>query len=245
MENLRLIIDFGNTLTKLAIFDRQKMIEICTFEKLTLEDIKTITKKFHPKYAIISSVVRYPEEIKIFLKSNFIFFELDGNTPVPVKNLYKTPATLGKDRLAAASAVSRLYPKKNIMVIDAGTCITYDFINSQNEYLGGSISPGISLRFKSLHNFTDKLPFIKHKNCDILTGHDTETSILSGVLNGVLAEMDGIIDRYREKYPEILIVLSGGDINYFVKKLKNRIFAVSNITLIGLNEILDFNVENQ
>jgi type III pantothenate kinase len=156
-------------------------------------------------------------------------------------NKYDSPETLGKDRLAAAVAGNHLFPNQNVLVIDAGTCIKYDFINAQAEYLGGAISPGLQMRFNALHIFTEKLPLIELTVFKTLIGKNTTDSLLSGVINGTLSEIDGIIDQYREIYPEIQIVLSGGDAEYLVGKLKKGIFAVSNIVLQGLKIILDYN----
>lgn len=238
---MNLILDFGNTLQKIAVFDKKELFEVKSFKSINLNDIKTFIKNYEIKSAIISSVINYPNEITDFLKNKFRFIELSSQTPIPVSNKYKTPNTLGNDRLAVIVGANAQFPSADVLVIEAGTCITYDFINSNNEYLGGSISPGINMRFKALHNFTDKLPFVEVNDIKILTGQTTEESISSGVENGVLTEVDGIIQLYKEKYSTLKTIISGGDINFFDKKLKNSIFAVSNIVLKGLNEILNFN----
>jgi type III pantothenate kinase len=165
-------------------------------------------------------------------------------TPLPIKNNYATPKSLGKDRLAAAVGAWSLFPNQNSLSIDVGTAIKFDLINQASEYIGGSISPGISLRFQSLHNFTAKLPLVQYKNSHPLIGFDTETSILSGVLNGINSEIDGLIELYKVQYPDLKIILSGGDSIYFENNLKSNIFAVSNLVQIGLNEILIFNETN-
>jgi type III pantothenate kinase len=172
-------------------------------------------------------------------QSKFIIF--DSSTPLPLTNKYQTPETLGKDRLAAAVAAVNMFPHSNVLVIDAGTCIKYDFINAKAEYLGGAISPGLQMRFNALNHFTEKLPLITLSEYDSLIGKNTAESLLSGVINGTLSEIDGIIERYHKIYPEIQIVLSGGDAEYLVSKLKKEIFAVSNIVLNGLKIILDYN----
>ncbi|MCF8297928.1 MAG: type III pantothenate kinase [Saprospiraceae bacterium] len=238
---MNLILDFGNTFQKIAVFDKKELIEIKSFKGLNLNDIETFIKNYDINSAIISSVINYPNEINDFLKNKFRFIKLDSQTPIPIINKYKTPNTLGNDRLAAIVGANAQFPASNVLVIEAGTCITYDFINSNNEYLGGSISPGINMRYKALHNFTDKLPLVELKDNKKITGQTTEESISSGVENGVLAEVDGIIQLYKKKYSSLKSIISGGDINFFDKKLKNSIFAVSNIVLIGLNEILEFN----
>ena len=145
------------------------------------------------------------------------------------------------DRIALASAATHLYPNKNMLVIDAGTCITYDFISSEKEYIGGSISPGISLRYKSLHTFTDKLPLLEANNSKLLTGNNTATSIHTGVVNGVLYEIDGFIEAYKNNYENLTVILTGGDAHFLRDTIKNDIFANSNFLLEGLNHILEYN----
>lgn len=149
---------------------------------------------------------------------------------------------MGNDRIALAVAGSQLYPGRDVLIIGAGTCITYDFVSKNNEYFGGSISPGIHMRFKALNTFTDKLPLVQPENKPELIGNSTVGSITSGVMNGLYSEIDGIIDRYEKNFPEIQTILTGGDIIYFDKMLKNNIFANSNLVLKGLNMILDYNV---
>lgn len=178
---------------------------------------------------------------------NYKFIELSGKTSLPVKNLYKTPETLGKDRIANAAGANYYFPGRNVLSIDAGTCIKYDFVNSENEYSGGAISPGLDMRFKALHHFTAQLPLIKKMKSggENLIGQTTKDSILSGVQNGVMAEISGIINQYRDKFKKVSVIITGGDsifINTLVSK-KNRIFAVPDLTLLGLNIILDFNNE--
>ena len=150
---------------------------------------------------------------------------------------------MGKDRLAAAVTGNHFFPNQNVLIIIAGTCITYEFVNTKAEYLGGAISPGISIRFKALHTFTGKLPLVEKKIKASIIGNTTENSILSGVINGCFYEVKGITYEYTDKYKDLKIILSGGDMKYFDKILKNSIFAISNIVLIGLNIILDFNAK--
>ncbi len=239
---MRLIIDFGNSLKKIAVFDKNKLVQLSTYEEFNIEILIEIAEKY-PKItsAIISSVIHYPQNIDDFLQKNFFFIKLNSETPIPIQNLYKTPITLGNDRIAAVVAASNKFKNEHLLVIDAGSCITYDFINKDMEYLGGSISPGINLRFKALHHFTDKLPLLNYENIDYLVGKTTQESILSGVINGLAAEIDGVIGSYKEIYNKLTIIMSGGDHKYFDKRLKNNIFALPNIVLLGLNVILDFN----
>jgi len=167
--------------------------------------------------------------------------ELSHSLKLPITIDYKTPNTLGKDRIAGAVGAQSLFLKENILIIDAGTCITYDVVEANGTYIGGSISPGMLMRFKSLNNFTHKLPLVPYREFNELTGKTTEESILSGVISGIAFEMHGFINGYLEKYSSLKIILTGGDAVYFEKTLKNDIFVNSNIVLIGLKEILNYN----
>ncbi len=244
---MKLIIDIGNTRTKLAVFLGNEIKEVFVTENLSVRLLANIVEKYPAlDSAILSSVKDYPQEVDTFLGDRFYFLKLDNKTPLPVKILYKSPQTLGKDRMAIAAASQALFAGENVLAIDAGTTITYDFVNEKGEYLGGGISPGIQMRLKALHEFTGKLPLVDSLISNInLVGNNTQSSILSGVLNGVVAEVDGIILAYRALYPRLKVVLSGGDEKYFDKRLKNNIFALPNFVLKGLKGILDFNEEEK
>jgi type III pantothenate kinase len=237
----RLVIDFGNTRAKVAVFEYGRIVELSTTESINTRQLATLKEKFQINHCIVSSVTTIVPEIKNFIEQNFNFTELDHRTKVPIKNLYKTPETLGKDRLAAVVGTHALFQKTNCLIIDAGTCITFDFLDNQGNYQGGAISPGINLRFKSLHTFTSRLPLINSKNFGDIIGKTTEESILSGVLNGTVAELNCTIQKYQELFAGLQVVLTGGDMNFFDGKLKSNIFAAPNLVLTGLNEILDFN----
>ena len=239
---MQLILDFGNTFQKCAVFDNENMVSDVKFENISLQDISDYSKGFPLiKSCILSSVMNTPNDILEYLRSNYAFIELDSSTKVPIYNKYSTPETLGKDRLAAAVAVSKLAKNKAALSIDIGTAIKFDIVNSEKEYLGGSISPGLFLRFKALHTFTAKLPLVDYNNLHALIGSDTQSSILSGVMNGAIAEVNEFIEMYKSQYNGILIFITGGESIYFVNHIKSEIFAVSNLVLIGLNEILLFN----
>ncbi|MCP4550655.1 MAG: type III pantothenate kinase [Bacteroidetes bacterium] len=239
---MKLVIDIGNTFTKLAIFEQTEIIKLYHFKQFGIEELYQVEADYsNINSAIVSTVNKLPQALKDYLYKSYHFIELNSNTPIPIVNKYKTPETLGNDRLAAVVAGASLYPNQNVLVIDAGSCITFDFVNRKNEYIGGSISPGIQIRFKAMNSFTQNLPLIEYKKVDYLIGSTTEESILSGVLNGVLNEIDGIITSYKGNYENLTIILGGGDYIYFDKRLKNNIFAIPNIVLLGLNVILDFN----
>jgi type III pantothenate kinase len=248
---MKLVIDIGNTRIKIGLFEAEAMLDIRISDDVTPDQLEFIIKTFNDsrpeyspiKHTIISAVRNYPDEIKNLLCSKYHFIELGHELPLPIKLKYKTPATLGNDRIALAVAATGLFPAQNVLIIDAGTCITYDFVNGNKEYYGGGISPGIVMRFKALNTFTDKLPLVSRRDKIDLIGDSTENSIQSGVMNGVIAEVNGIIEKYESKFSDLKIILTGGDANYFDKYLKNNIFANSNIVLAGLNMILDYNVE--
>lgn len=239
---MRLVLDFGNTFQKCAIFNDNEMIGFQKFQDISVKEIIKFTSSYkNINSCILSSVINTNAEIINWLSRQYYFLELNNYTPIPIANLYKSPKTLGKDRLAAAVGIANMAPQQNALSIDVGTAIKFDIVNSQGEYIGGSISPGLHLRFKALHNFTAKLPLLNYNHVHNLIGNNTETSILSGVMNGAIAEVNGIIGQYNSLFPNLKIFLSGGESIYFEKYIKSDIFAISNLVLIGLNEILIFN----
>lgn len=239
---MKLIIDIGNTQTKLALFENNSAIASYALYEKQDDKIHELSKQYTIHRAIISSVKEIDEDLFLLLKNlNIQHINLTESTPLPIINCYASPKTLGKDRLAGVVGANNKYPNSNVLVIDAGTAITYDFITAKKEYLGGGISPGLQIRFKALHHYTDKLPLLAPEMQFSLMGTDTKTSIISGVQNGLIAEVDGIIDRYKNEYHAETIILTGGDAVFFDKKLKNTIFVDQNLILTGLNRILDYN----
>jgi len=242
---MNLIIDVGNTLVKLAVFQENVL-----FEKYTtqhdgfLNAVKQVLIKYPIiSKGIISSVGKLNKEDVKVVESEIDLLILNSETKQPFENLYKTPKTLGVDRIALVSASVEQFPNANVLIIDAGTCITYDFINDKNDFFGGAISPGIRLRYHSLHNLTANLPLLESKLPESLIGNTTDSSIHSGVVFGVLKEIDGVINEYKEKYSDLTVILTGGDTNFLSKQLKNGIFANSNFLLEGLNFILEYNTQ--
>jgi type III pantothenate kinase len=237
-------IDQGNSRTKIGIFDQGILIEQINYERFGTSELTTLLSGFAIKNSIISSVITQNKELIEALQRETDFsIELTHQTSMPIENKYLTPDTLGKDRLAAVVGAAYLKPDTNILVIDAGTAITYDLIDSSNNYLGGNIAPGLSLRLRSLHEFTQKLPLVAPKTDSPLIGNTTESAILSGALYGIVFEIDGYIDALKIKYPQLSTFLTGGSTFYFDTKLKNAIFAERNLVLIGLNRILQYNVQ--
>jgi type III pantothenate kinase len=240
---MNLIIDVGNTNIKIALYASTRCLKK---EIVSYDEFQGVVKELFKKYqsinrAIISSVGRLEQEQMVFLKQQVTVLELNNTTKVPFGNNYKTPKTLGVDRIALVSASVNQYPDSNVLIIDAGTCITYDFVNSQNVYLGGAISPGIRLRYKTLNNLTANLPLLDTKAPKTLIGNSTESSIHSGVINGVICELDGIVKEYKTKYLDLTVILTGGDAKFLSKRLKSSIVANSNFLLEGLNHILEYN----
>jgi type III pantothenate kinase len=240
---MNLIIDIGNSRVKIAVFNKSELIhtEIFTSE-LFLKSVLKVIENYTCLYGIISSVVNLNLEDIAVLKTKIHLIELNSNTKVPFINNYGTPKTLGVDRIAVITAAVKQFPSKNVLVIDAGTCITFDFVSNKAVYYGGAISPGILMRYKALHEFTNKLPLLTPIYPENIIGNSTEKSIHSGVVNGVIKEIDGVIDEYRKKNQDLTIVLTGGDVNFLANKLKNSIFANPIFLLEGLNTILTYNL---
>ncbi len=241
-----LAIDVGNTRIKTAVFEGANVLESFVFFKKELsEKIQNILKKYKEvTHLVVSSV----SDIE---KQSFSDFEdlvsihfFSHNDSFPFVNRYKTPHTLGVDRMVLAAGATLQFPNQNRLVIDAGTCITYDFIDESNNYLGGAISPGLKLRYNSLHNFTAKLPLLTLENPEHFIGNSTSESLHSGVVNGLVYEIDGFIEEYMALYPNFIIILTGGDTVFLAKRLKNTIFANSNFLLESLNQIFQYKIEN-
>ena len=240
---MNLIIDVGNTNVKLAVFQDDKIVFKARCKLKSLEkEIASLLKNFKfISKAIVSSVGRLKKKDVKFIEQYLELLLLDAETQLPYSNSYKTPKTLGVDRIALVSASVEKYPGHNVLIIDAGTCITYDFITNENTYLGGAISPGIEMRYKSLNNLTANLPLLETKAPKNIIGNSTKESIHSGVINGILMEIDGAVQEYDKKYEDLTVILTGGDADFLSKQLKSSIFANSNFLLEGLNFILEFN----
>ncbi|TXG36594.1 type III pantothenate kinase [Seonamhaeicola maritimus] len=240
---MNLIIDVGNSFVKLAVFSRNtiKRKEVVDHKHL-IESVEKLKRQYPSiKRAVISSVGSLSNKDVYGVNDILDVFVLDSNTKLPFTNKYKTSKTLGADRIALVCASLRRFSNEHVLIIDAGTCITYDFINSENEYLGGAISPGLRTRYKSLNNLTANLPLLDTEKPKDIIGNSTKESIHSGVVNGILKEIDGVIEEYKLKYLDLTVILTGGDANFLSKQLKSSIFANSNFLLEGLNFILQFN----
>jgi len=244
---INLIIDIGNSRTKIALFNQHDLMFNLSIDFLTVDHLKML-KEEHPQLnkAILSAVKVVDQEIIQFLSGNFNYFlELDQQTELPIENLYETPETLGKDRIAAAVGANELFPDQNLLIIDAGTAITYDLVSEKNQFIGGNISPGLEMRFKALNQFTGKLPLINYSDEFQLIGRNTTDAIRAGVQNGMLYEIDQTIAIFNRNYQNLQIIMTGGDSNFFDKKLNYSIFVHFNLTLIGLNRILEYNAKKK
>ena len=243
---MNLVIDAGNTTVKVAVFDDKKLLEVINNTDYTLQFLQNIVSKYVIDQAIVASVVDLPQKgIEKLDEFAFSLIWLDKQTPLPIKNLYKTPDTLGYDRIAAVVAANEQYPDRDILVIDAGSAITYEFIDREGQYHGGNISPGTQMRFNALNHFTGRLPLIEPKGEIPSIGYDTETAIRAGVLKGLEYEITGYITSLKYKYPELLVFLTGGDEFSFDTNLKNDIFADRFLVLKGLNRILNYNNDKE
>ncbi len=243
---ISLCFDFGNTLLKCAVFKNASVHKIIVLENDSNETINDLIKEYQPLKTILASVINHNPNIEKILAEKSRFHLLSYQTKLPFTSPVGKPETIGADRLALASAAVRFYPDKNNLVIGLGSCITYNFINKFNQFIGGSISPGMEMRFKSLQTFTAKLPLIQPDLKDVMwnfpvIGYDTKTNILSGVLFGMVSEIDGIIKKYSQQYDNFNVLLTGGNAPYFVRHLKSKIFADPGLIFKGLYAISEYN----
>ena len=246
---MNLIVDIGNTRTKIALFEKNELVEKAILENGALGELSAIINTYSIDGAILSATGADTEGVEFFLSRHFPFVKFDHTTPIPIKNKYKTPETLGKDRLAAVIAAKTLFPKDNCLVIDAGTCLTYNVVTANNLFIGGNITPGLTMRLKAMHHFTAKLPEVERDTegsefAEIL-GTSTETAMRIGAQVGLLAEVEGFVERFTRNFGKIKVILTGGDAEYIMKNvaISERYFE-RHLVLQGLNQILNFNLKN-
>lgn len=243
-----LVIDVGNTFSKIAVFEKNERVYVSRSEQIHNNDISGLINKYRVKNLIVSSVKELGEDKYKTYYPNLNYLRFDYQTHIPIKNKYATPQTLGLDRLAAVIGAKDIFPFDPVLVIDAGTCITFDFIDKESVYEGGSISPGKKMRLKAMHQFTGKLPEVDLENDSIMIdfyGNNTTKAMQSGVLNGMLFEIEGYIRHYSQKYSSLKIILCGGDASFFDTRLKNSIFAHQILlepllVLRGLNTVVNY-----
>ena len=236
-----LCFDFGNTRLKIAFFQNAKLTEVIVIENDEIATIGSILEKFDAQKTILSSVINHNPEIETLLAQKTKFHKLNHLSKLPFTTPVGKPETIGADRLALTAAAVYFFPKQHNLVIGMGSCITYNFINANHEFLGGGISPGMEMRMKSLNQFTAKLPIVKPDGNVPLIGYDTVTNILSGVVLGMAKEIDGFIDVYKERYGNFNVHLTGGDLVYLAPHLKNQIFADPELIFKGLYAISEVN----
>ncbi len=237
-----LAIDIGNSQIKGAVFKHNTISDTFIFAYSEWrKKIENIFERYPLlSHLIVSSVGKLSEDDFLWIDKKIQIFFVSRQMKFPFTNLYKTPDTLGVDRMVLASGAVLKYPKTNRLVIDAGTAITYDFVDAMDNYLGGAISPGLRLRYKALNDYTAKLPYLEKTEEDFFIGQNTSESIHSGVVNGVIHEIEGFIDRYRTTYENFIIILTGGDTDFLAKRLKSTIFANQNFLLESLNDLYQF-----
>jgi len=236
-----LCFDFGNTRLKVAVFKDNKMQEAIVLKndsEATLHKLLSIHK---PEHSILSSVIKHNPLTEKILASQSTFHKLSASTKINFTTPVGKPETIGADRLALVAAAVHFYSKKNNLIIGLGSCITYNFVNQYHQFLGGGISPGMDMRFKAMYDFTALLPLEKETWNIPLIGYDTRTNLQSGVLNGMAAEIEGIIHKYEQKYSNFNVVLTGGNSSYFAGQLKTRIFADHNFLFKGLYALSQLN----
>lgn len=241
---MNLIVEQGNTNLKVAVFDDERIVSFFLKDNNDTSWINKVLEQYHPEKGIMSSVIEKDDVFIASLKEKLPYFLwFDEQTSVPINVVYETKETLGKDRIAAAVGANYLQPGQNLLVIDAGTAVTYEFIEASGTYKGGNISPGLTTRFRSLNQFTKRLPLVKEQEEVPFIGSSTETAILAGVVNGMVFEMDGYINKLKAERDDVFVFLTGGHSFYFERRLKNHIFADANLVLIGLNRILEYNAK--
>lgn len=244
--SVNLCIDWGNTNVKAGIFDNNRLQKQFVFgADNALQEVAHIMETYKPTKAVLCAVVSHTEELVKLIKPKIPnLLVVTGSTRVPINNAYLSQETLGPDRLVMVNAAHTENPDKTSLIISLGTCITYNLVQSNKTFRGGAISPGLQMRAKALHSFTDMLPEVAIDEDALLLGYDTETCMQSGIVNGMAAEIDGMIAAYSVKYTDFNVILTGGDAPLFASKLKSKIFADPDLLMRGLNLILNYNVSS-
>jgi type III pantothenate kinase len=240
---VNLVLDIGNSRNKVAVFEGSELVEKVVFTSGDLSAVVNLVEKYKPQFSMISSVGVNGDAYKSYLQSHTIGFELTPQLPLPFQNKYATPLTLGMDRLAGIAGSRCFFPDKACLVIDLGTCVTYDFISVQHDYLGGAIAPGLKMRLQAMAYYTKRLPDIAFQLPPSFIGDSTQNSMLSGAFYGLLGEINACHGRYEEQFGTVQVILCGGDAELFDKHTKKSIFAAPDLVLIGLNQLLRYNAK--
>lgn len=238
---MNVAIDIGNTRMKAGLFQGKVLMKDINLANDDTENLKVFLHEHQVRNVILSSTAIVPETLEQYLEGKYKYIRLKTETPIPMESTYQTPKTLGKDRIAAVIGACVLFPGRDCMVVDAGTCITYDLINSKSVYLGGNIAPGISMRLRAMDEFTAALPLVRKQHPDTDRGYSTETAIRSGVIWGTVLEIQGFIQRFDQQTKELTIILTGGDASLLDELINWNTHVESHLVLIGLNKILEYN----
>ena len=243
---MNLVLDIGNTQVKAAVFENGFLTEK---KSVSLGDLGNVIDQFLQAFPIVriavSSVSATQDELELLIDNRVNWLWLDNTVDLPISVEYQSKETLGVDRIAALMGVFNEYAQKNVLVVDCGTCITYDLLTYDNRYFGGSISPGVEIRYKSLNKFTKNLPHLAPKFDPSFIGQDTEGAIHSGVIKGIEYEINGVVSAYNERFGSLVVVITGGNAGNFANEVKNTTFADQNLVLVGLNKILDYYYQNE
>lgn len=243
---MNLIVDIGNTLVKLAVFDGGRLVSQRSTHYLEASDFELLLQGRRAGRAIVESTRGDADEIVELVREwADSVLEFTPQTPVPIANAYRTPETLGRDRLAAAVGAATLYPERNVLIVDFGTAVTIDLVTADGTFRGGCISPGMRTRFRALHDYTARLPLCSATEGEGLQGGSTEEAIRLGVMNSITFEIEGYMNRMREKIDDLCVIFTGGDAKYFAKRIKNTIFANCNLVFCGLDRILEYNASEE
>lgn len=241
---MNLIVDIRNSRTRFSVFNRGEILITVPVNEFDPEHLDVIFEE-HPdlENVIVLSEEELQENLRAAFSERFkSFIEFNESTPLPVEIAFNTGEYFRKDRVAAITGINELFPDTNILLIEAGKTILYDFVDEENKYLGGSISPGLEMRFRSLHQFTAHLPLVEPFDFNKLIGATIEESILAGVQNGIVYEIESVINTFKDFYDNLKVIITGRGAAFFDKKLKNSFFVHYNLTAIGLNRILEYNV---
>lgn len=236
-----LCFDFGNTRLKCAVFHDQTLAKVLVMDSQEPAVFQQLLNEYRPQYTLLSSVIDHNPGIEVLLQQQSHFHKLDYTSRIPVTTPVGKPETIGADRLGLVVAATDLFPDRHNLVIGLGSCITYNFVNRFHEFLGGSISPGMEMRFKAMHEYTAKLPLVKAEWNFPLVGYDTKTNMLSGTILGMCKEIDGIIEAYEERYSRLNVLLTGGDMQFFTPHLRKKVLADADLMYKGLYAISRYN----
>ena len=240
---MKLLIDIGNTRTKWAVWQGDSELEQGVVESFSIDWVETLKRRYSLRYGLVCSTRGDAESVcNLLKKSGLQCLVFDADSPVPIKNGYLTPRTLGRDRLAAAVGAATLFPDREVVIIDLGTALTIDHLTADGCFSGGVISPGLEMRFRALHTHTAALPLVEPTDTEGVVGRTTEEAIALGVMNSVAFEIEGYLARFAKKNGDFTPILTGGAAKYFVKRIKNTIFAEPNLVFCGLNRILEYNL---